>query len=74
MSEITNIISAFSGGARGSGDAAVAALQAPHAMIQNSLLAHVRTQEDAADRAGALPQRHGLMRAKLFGLCSAANR
>ena len=30
----------------------MAALQAPQAMIQNSLLAYVRTQEDAADRAG----------------------
>ena len=30
----------------------MAALTAPQAMIQNSLLAYVRTQEDAADRAG----------------------
>src|SRR5439155_13986803 len=34
------------------GQAGKAALQAPQAMIQNSLLAYVRTQEDAADRAG----------------------
>jgi predicted Zn-dependent protease len=34
------------------GQAGMAALQAPQAMIQNSLLAYVRTQEDAADRAG----------------------
>ena len=42
-----------SGGASGSaGQAGMAALQAPQAMIQSSLLAYVRTQEDAADRAG----------------------
>src|SRR3954468_19097481 len=33
-------------------NAGMAAIQAPQAMIQNSLLAYVRTQEDAADRAG----------------------
>lgn len=40
-----------SGSASGS-NAAIAALQAPQAMIQSNLLAYVRTQEDAADRAG----------------------
>src|SRR5262249_42039644 len=36
----------------GAGQVGAAALQAPQLMIQNSLLAYVRTQEDAADRAG----------------------
>ena len=40
-----------SGSASGS-QAGMAALQAPQAIIQSSLLAYVRTQEDAADRAG----------------------
>jgi predicted Zn-dependent protease len=39
-------------GSNNMGQAGMAALQAPQAMIQNSLLAYVRTQEDAADRAG----------------------
>ena len=34
------------------GGAGLAALSAPQAAIQNSLLAYVRSQEDAADRAG----------------------
>jgi predicted Zn-dependent protease len=34
------------------GQAGMAALQAPQLMIQNQLLAYVRTQEDSADRAG----------------------
>lgn len=34
------------------GQAGMAALSAPQAAIQNSLLAYVRSQEDAADRAG----------------------
>jgi predicted Zn-dependent protease len=36
----------------GAGHAGIAALTAPQAILQNSLLAYVRTQEDAADRAG----------------------
>jgi predicted Zn-dependent protease len=36
----------------GAGDIGMAALQAPQAMIMNTLLAYVRTQEDQADRAG----------------------
>src|SRR5439155_6841342 len=39
-------------GSQNMGQAGMAALQAPQAMIQNQLLAYVRTQEDAADRAG----------------------
>ncbi|MGH6770353.1 MAG: M48 family metalloprotease [Xanthobacteraceae bacterium] len=35
-----------------SGQAGMAALSAPQAMIQSTLLAYVRTQEDSADRAG----------------------
>ena len=35
-----------------SGGAGMAALSAPQSAIQNSLLAYVRSQEDAADRAG----------------------
>jgi predicted Zn-dependent protease len=34
------------------GQGAMAALQAPQAMIMNNLLSYVRTQEDAADKAG----------------------
>lgn len=34
------------------GQVGMAALQAPQLMIQNQLLAYVRTQEDSADRAG----------------------
>jgi len=34
------------------GGAGMAALSAPQAVIQNSLLAYIRSQEDAADRAG----------------------
>ena len=34
------------------GQAGMAALSAPQAVIQNSLLAYVRTQEDSADRGG----------------------
>ena len=34
------------------GQGAMAAIQAPQAMIQNSLLAYVRSQEESADRAG----------------------
>jgi predicted Zn-dependent protease len=36
----------------GAGQAGMAALHAPQAIIQNRLLAYVRTQEDSADRAG----------------------
>ncbi len=36
----------------GAGDIGMAAIHAPQAMIMNSLLAYVRTQEDQADRAG----------------------
>src|SRR5262245_8856253 len=46
------MVAASRSGSAGSGDAAIAALQAPQAVIQNTLLAYVRTQEDAADRAG----------------------
>ena len=44
------VAAARSGG--DSGGAGMAALAAPQAAIQNSLLAYVRSQEDAADRAG----------------------
>src|SRR5712671_3170743 len=39
-------------GSNNVGQAGMAALQGPQAMIQNNLLAYVRTQEDSADRAG----------------------
>lgn len=41
-----------SGGSSGGGQAGMAALSAPQAAIQNTLLAYVRSQEDAADRGG----------------------
>jgi predicted Zn-dependent protease len=40
------------GGRSGAGDAGAAAVMAPQAAIQKSLLAYVRTQEDQADHAG----------------------
>jgi predicted Zn-dependent protease len=46
------MVAASRSGSSGSGNAGMAALTAPQAAIQNSLLAYVRTQEDAADRAG----------------------
>lgn len=39
-------------GVRGSGDIGMAALTAPQSIIQRSLLAYIRSQEDAADHAG----------------------
>src|SRR5580704_16443205 len=39
-------------GNRSTGDVGAAALSAPQGIIQNSLLAYVRTQEEQADRAG----------------------
>jgi predicted Zn-dependent protease len=46
------MVAASRSGSANMGQAGMAALQAPQAMIQSSLLAYVRTQEDAADRAG----------------------
>jgi predicted Zn-dependent protease len=46
------IVAASRSGSANAGQGAAAAIQAPQAMIQNNLLAYVRTQEDSADRAG----------------------
>jgi predicted Zn-dependent protease len=46
------MVAASRSGNASAGQAGVAALSAPQAMIQNSLLAYVRAQEDSADRAG----------------------
>ncbi|MFL5096445.1 MAG: M48 family metalloprotease [Xanthobacteraceae bacterium] len=46
------LVAASRSGSGSMGQAGMAALQGPQAMIQNQLLAYVRTQEDAADRAG----------------------
>ena len=46
------MVAASRSGNASAGQAGMAAIQAPQAMIQNSLLAYVRTQEDQADRAG----------------------
>jgi predicted Zn-dependent protease len=46
------MVAASRSGSANMGQAGMAALQAPQAMIQSSLLAYVRTQEDSADRAG----------------------
>lgn len=46
------LVAASRSGGVDAGQAAGAALSAPQAVIQNSLLAYVRSQEDAADRAG----------------------
>jgi predicted Zn-dependent protease len=46
------LVAASRSGSANVGQAGMAALQGPQAMIQNSLLAYVRTQEDSADRAG----------------------
>ena len=46
------LVAASRSGSANMGQAGMAAMQAPQAMIQNQLLAYVRTQEDAADRAG----------------------
>jgi predicted Zn-dependent protease len=46
------MVAASRSGNPDAGQAGMAALSAPQAVIQNSLLAYVRTQEDAADRGG----------------------
>jgi predicted Zn-dependent protease len=46
------MIAASRSGSANAGQAGIAALSAPQAVIQSSLLAYLRTQEDAADRAG----------------------
>jgi predicted Zn-dependent protease len=46
------MVAASRSGSANTGNAGMAALSAPQAVIQNSLLAYVRSQEDAADRAG----------------------
>jgi len=46
------MIAASKSGSIDAGQAGMAAIHAPQAMIQNTLLAYVRTQEDAADRGG----------------------
>ena len=46
------MIAASRSGSANTGQVGMAALSAPQAAIQNSLLAYVRSQEDAADRAG----------------------
>jgi predicted Zn-dependent protease len=46
------MVAAAKSGSANTGQVAGAAIQAPQAMIANSLLAYVRTQEDSADRAG----------------------
>ena len=46
------VLAASKTGSGNLGQAGMAALQGPQAMIQNNLLAYVRTQEDSADRAG----------------------
>jgi predicted Zn-dependent protease len=46
------MVAASRSGSASAGQAGMAALTAPQSLIPNSLLAYVRTQEDAADRAG----------------------
>jgi predicted Zn-dependent protease len=46
------LVAASRSGSTNMGQAGAAALSGPQSMIQNSLLAYVRTQEDQADRAG----------------------
>jgi predicted Zn-dependent protease len=46
------MLAAAKTGSASGGQGAMAALQAPQAMIQNSLLSYVRSQEESADRAG----------------------
>jgi predicted Zn-dependent protease len=46
------MVAASRSGSSSAGNAGMAALSAPQTVIQNTLLAYVRTQEDAADRAG----------------------
>jgi predicted Zn-dependent protease len=46
------MVAASRSGSASAGNAGMAALSAPSAIAQNSLLAYVRSQEDAADRAG----------------------
>jgi predicted Zn-dependent protease len=46
------MVAASRSGSSSTGNAGMAALSAPQQVIQNSLLAYVRSQEDAADRAG----------------------
>src|SRR4051795_10214200 len=45
------MVAASKSGNASAGQAGMAAISSPQAMIQNSLLAYVRTQEDSADRA-----------------------
>jgi predicted Zn-dependent protease len=46
------LVAASRSGSSGASQAGMAALSAPQAVIQNSLIAYVRTQEESADRAG----------------------
>jgi predicted Zn-dependent protease len=46
------MVAASRSGSSSSSNAGMAALTAPQQIVQNSLLAYVRSQEDAADRAG----------------------
>ena len=46
------MVAASRSGSGSAGNAGMAALSAPQAVIQSTLLAYVRSQEDAADRAG----------------------
>lgn len=46
------MVAASRSGSGSAGNAGMAALSAPQAVIRNTLLAYVRSQEDAADRAG----------------------
>jgi predicted Zn-dependent protease len=46
------MVAASRSGSASAGNAGMAALSAPQQIAQNSLLAYVRSQEDAADRAG----------------------
>ena len=46
------LVAASKSGSNNMGQVGAAALSGPQAMIQNSLLAYIRTQEDSADRAG----------------------
>jgi len=49
---LAGVGAAVAGARAGSGDVGAAAIMAPQAAIQRSLLAYVRTQEDQADHAG----------------------
>jgi len=52
MLGIGALVAGARSGGGSAGDLGAAALSAPQAIIQNSLLAYVRTQEEQADRAG----------------------